>query len=94
MGLYRYINRFFPGKRVRSEDINQQFEAIEDAFDQLPDDSEKFVTGRQIFIGELVRGANNAYTGTTGSNLTIQTGDRFSFITSTPNTPNLSLIHI
>ena len=58
---YTFPTPFIPGAKVRSDQINTEYQDIEAAFDILPADSDAITKGTSSFAGSSA-GAVNAYT--------------------------------
>jgi len=56
---YEFDPDFDPGSKVRSDAVNLQFQAIQNAFDFMPDSNEAITTDTSIFAPES--GSGNAY---------------------------------
>jgi len=77
---------FIPGTRVRSNDVNVEYEAIVSAFDNLPLESDSITGGRSTFAG-VTAGTGNAYTVAMPNTRTVnKDGDEIVFIADRTNT--------
>ena len=56
---YEFDPSFIPGTKARSEDVNVQYQNIQNAFDLLPGSSDALTTGTATFAPES--GSGNAY---------------------------------
>lgn len=82
---YEFTPEFIPGTKARSEDVNVQFQAIQNAFDFLPASSDAITTGTATFAPET--GAGNAYVVTMPDTRTIENdGDEVIFFATHTNT--------
>lgn len=82
---YEFDPDFDPGAKVRSDSINLQFQAIQNAFDFMPDSNEAITTDTSIFAPES--GSGNAYVVTMpDTRLSNQDGDGVRFFASHANT--------
>ena len=88
---YNFGTTFSPGSKVRSDQVNTQYQALETAFDQLPADSTSLVLGTTTFCGTSA-GAGNAYTVTPpNSRASDASGDEVVFIADKTNTGAVTL---
>ncbi len=82
---YEFDPDFDPGSKVRSDAVNLQFQAIQNAFDFMPDSNEAITTDTSIFAPES--GAGNAYVVTMpDTRLSNQDGDGVRFFATHANT--------
>ena len=82
---YEFDPAFIPGTKVRSDDVNLQYQAIQNAFDSLPGDSGAITTGTSTFAPES--GTGNAYVVTMpDTRLSEQDGDEVVFFATHTNT--------
>jgi len=82
---YEFDPDFAPGAKVRSDAINLQYQAIQNAFDFMPSSNEAITTDTSIFAPES--GAGNAYVVTMpDTRLSNQDGDGVRFFATHANT--------
>lgn len=82
---YEFTPEFIPGTKARSEEVNIQFQAIQNAFDFLPGSSDAITTGTATFAPES--GSGNAYVVTMpDTRTTEQDGDEVIFFATHTNT--------
>jgi hypothetical protein len=82
---YIFSPAFVPGAKVRSDEVNAQYTAIEQAFDLLPSDSEAITNGT-TYVG-VESGSGNSYIVTLPDVRTaLQEGDHISFLATHTNT--------
>jgi hypothetical protein len=76
---------FVPGTTARSDDVNTQYQALQNAFDLLPGDADALTTGTATFAPES--GSGNAFVVTMpDTRLSNQDGDEVIFFASHSNT--------
>ena len=82
---YEFTPEFTPGTKARSDAVNLQYQAIQNAFDFLPGDSDAITTGTATFAPES--GSGNAYEVTMPDARTIENdGDEVIFFATHTNT--------
>lgn len=82
---YEFTPAFVPGTKARAEDVNVQYQNIQNAFDILPGDADALTTDTAIFAPES--GAGNAYVVTMPDTRTSnQDGDGIRFFATHTNT--------
>lgn len=82
---YEFTPAFVPGTKARAEDVNVQYQNIQNAFDLLPGDADALTTDTAIFAPES--GAGNAYVVTMPDTRTSnQDGDGVRFFATHTNT--------
>ncbi len=82
---YEFTPAFVPGATVRADEVNTQYQAIQNAFDFLPGESDALTTGTATFAPES--GSGNAFVVTmSDTRLSNQDGDEIIFYASHGNT--------
>jgi len=82
---YEFAPAFIPGTKARSDEVNTQYQAIQNAFDLLPSSEDAITTGTATFAPES--GAGNAYVVTMPNTRTSnQDGDQIVFFATHSNT--------
>ena len=82
---YEFTPEFIPGTKARSDAVNIQYQAIQNAFDLLPGDGDAITTGTATFAPES--GTGNAYVVTMpDTRTTEQDGDEVIFFATHTNT--------
>lgn len=82
---YTFSPSFVPGTKVRSDEVNQQYAAIENAFDLMPADNSAI--GRGTVTTGIESGSGNAYVVTlTDARTSYQEGDQLVFKATHANT--------
>jgi hypothetical protein len=82
---YEFTPEFIPGTKARSDEVNLQYQAIQNAFDLLPGDADALTTDTAIFAPES--GSGNAYVVTMPDTRTSnQDGDGVRFFATHTNT--------
>ena len=82
---YEFTPEFIPGTKARSEEVNIQYQAIQNAFDLLPGSADAITTGTATFAPES--GSGNAYVITMPDTRTSnQDGDHIVFFATHSNT--------
>lgn len=72
--FYEFDPTFVPGTTARADEVNTQYQAIQNAFDFLPNDNEALTTDTAVFAPES--GSGNAYVVTMPDTRTVnQDGD-------------------
>ena len=88
---YTFSPSFVPGTKVRSDQVNTQYQGLETAFDLLPSSTTALTTGTATFAGTS-GGSGNAYTATPPDARIIDNdGDEIVFIADRANTGAVTL---
>lgn len=87
---YEFAPEFIPGTKARSDDVNLQYQAIQNAFDFLPGAADAITTGTSTFAPES--GTGNAYVVTMPDTRTAENdGDEVIFFAAHTNTAAATL---
>lgn len=87
---YTFSPSFVPGTRVRSDQVNTQYQAIETAFDRLPSSNTALVTGKATF-GTAGGTANAITVALSDSRASDVNGDEVVFFAAATNTGAVTL---